>query len=864
MRRIPLPPAWLLLVALAAAIPAARWLKRAAEEPATRLPRPIEYLEQIRQHKLGDEEIRADYRAWRKRHKQGREAWIESMHRAAPGVDWRASDARLRAARGAERLAARRDLAAAGLAGGALAEAFRESRELAGEWVEKGSDNQAGRLHLADVDPVDGRIWAVSSGGNVWSADSAGVGWQSHNDWLRFNDAQYIGRFDTPSGRRVAVLTSWPVACWTSDDEGFSWNAASGLESIAGWGWTLRGARRAGPDGELWLLGVEWDYDAWHSVTSLYRSDDLGSGFSLVQQFDGGGESADLWADREDPEAVYLTVGGQLSRLEPDGSLSPLGDSSAGLDLGQVSGVLLQGAVDGSGTTLYALHSVSGESRVTRSLDGGQSFSLRGAAPTGPFMRNSFCASQADPQRLFVGGVNVHRSLDGGQSWTTVSEWWEYYDQPETRLHADIPGIQAFPGGPSGEVVLVCTDGGVYRSDDGLASVRNLGLQGLRVGQYYTTYTNRQDPGVVYAGSQDQGFQRATQDPGGVIPFEQTISGDYGHIVSGDGGQSLWTVYPGFAMHYPNAPNSTQAFFWDFVGSNWFWMPPLLADPVNPAVCWAGGGGSAGGARLWRLTASGGSISASQQGQEFGDGGDAKISALGASPLRTNLRYVLTSDGRFFRTANGGFSWQQAEFEAPGAHYFYGACVLASPADTNRVYVAGSGYSDPAVWVSEDAGLSFVPLDAGLPGTLVFELAATPDDSLLFAATEIGAFAWSRATGQWTDLGGLDGPDQTWWSVDWVPALRAARFGTYGRGIWDFRLASGPGAVADLAVEVVGGDARLSWSAAPFAGGYRVERCADGLFREGVEILGSTAETAWTDAGALDRDRHFYRVIALD
>jgi hypothetical protein len=39
---------------------------------------------------------------------------------------------------------------------------------------------------------------------------------------------------------------------------------------------------------------------------------------------------------------------------------------------------------------------------------------------------------------------------------------------------------------------------------------------------------------------------------------------------------------------------------------------------------------------------------------------------------------------------------------------------------------------------------------------------------------------------EWTDLAGISAPDQTYWSVEYIPELNTARFGTYGRGIWDF------------------------------------------------------------------------------
>ena len=40
--------------------------------------------------------------------------------------------------------------------------------------------------------------------------------------------------------------------------------------------------------------------------------------------------------------------------------------------------------------------------------------------------------------------------------------------------------------------------------------------------------------------------------------------------------------------------------------------------------------------------------------------------------------------------------------------------------------------------------------------------------------------------GTWQDLAGISAPDQTYWSVEYIPELNTARFGTYGRGIWDF------------------------------------------------------------------------------
>ena len=79
-------------------------------------------------------------------------------------------------------------------------------------------------------------------------------------------------------------------------------------------------------------------------------------------------------------------------------------------------------------------------------------------------------------------------------------------------------------------------------------------------------------------------------------------------------------------------------------------------------------------------------------------------------------------------------------------------------------------------------------MNQGLPNTLVFELSGTLDDSIIFAATEIGPYGYLANQEEWFLLSGLSAPDQTYWSVDFVPEINTARFGTYGRGIWDFVL----------------------------------------------------------------------------
>ena len=55
---------------------------------------------------------------------------------------------------------------------------------------------------------------------------------------------------------------------------------------------------------------------------------------------------------------------------------------------------------------------------------------------------------------------------------------------------------------------------------------------------------------------------------------------------------------------------------------------------------------------------------------------------------------------------------------------------------------------------------------------------------MLFRSADPRQGASHRPRGQ------LGAPEQEYWDVDFVDAQNTARFSTYGRGIWDFVLAS--------------------------------------------------------------------------
>ena len=328
--------------------------------------------------------------------------------------------------------------------------------------------------------------------------------------------------------------------------------------------------------------------------------------------------------------------------------------------------------------------------------------------------------------------ITFYKSQNSGDSWSIVNNWWEYYGNESFMLHADIPEVRFFLDNDFNEVALISTDGGIYISYDEIETVENLSMEGLGVSQYYSTYTKRTDPFHVYAGSQDQGFQRSLYPADGVLNFEQSISGDYGHLVSTDGGETIWCNYPGFTMFYANPETDGGGSSLSFPSSGQLWLPPLMIDPYDNKTVYIGGGGIQSQNHMVKVHYGLNGMEAEDMEYTF----ESKISAMAFSPINNNYWYVSTENGDFFYSDNSGHSFTStSSFTGPESHYFYGSSILPSPVDSQRIYIAGSGYSNPGVYLSVDGGQTFSPFDNNLPNTLIYDLACLPDESMIFAAS---------------------------------------------------------------------------------------------------------------------------------
>lgn len=716
----------------------------------------------------------------KKEFKKQRKHWIENMHRTAPGVDWRVMDRKTRYEKNITKLSKRNAMfAKKQLHRQGTVEQFANGM-LGGSWIEKGSSNLSGRMHTTEVDFENNLIYAGSAGGNVWVTDLEGKSWHSINDYLQLDDINMVRRIPHNDGFRLIVVSMDRVAY--TDNDGLTWNYGSGYG-----GYIIQGVMANDAQNSVFLLTDEWSNEDSRNVTNIYISNNLGKSFSKAGTFyDSGAYYYHIWTSRYENTKVFVLKKDELYTLSNKSSLEFVSKVNVNFPTQFIENVSITGSKDAS--YIYITYFVQGKSMIYRSADSGKTWSKQGTLEDGIFTKRSFCCSLENPDLVYLGGIDAHRSTTGGTEWDAINSWGQYYGDPETKLHADIPEIIPFINNEGKEVLYFSTDGGLYVSKDDGQTVKNISLDGLRISQYYSTYSYRKDDtDFIYAGSQDQGFQRSTWETGGLVEFEQLITGDYGQLVSGDGGVSLWGNYPGFVFYCPDITRSNDSYWWDFAGFyNHLWMPPMCQHPTDPRKVYVGAGTSTSGSHLWCLTFFNNSFYVEEGDYNFSN---AQITAIGYAPRDINYLYVLTEGGKFYTSSDNGKSWTRtSSFTGPEGHYFYGASIVGSPTVKGRVYIAGSGYSNPSVYVSDDYGETFRPMSEGLPSTLVFDIDINPEGDLLFAATEVGPYAYLDSLDKWVDIAGIYAPDQTYWTVEYIPHLKTARFGTYGRGIWDFNV----------------------------------------------------------------------------
>jgi photosystem II stability/assembly factor-like uncharacterized protein len=660
----------------------------------------------------------------------------------------------------------------------------------------------SGRIAALAVDRA-GHVYAGAAGGGLWRMDA--TSWTPLTDslpWLEVasvaidpsNDAViYVG-----TGHADATPGYYGAGLYKSTDAGATWTYVVGpfldpsnVTSAAGLaaGQNADGARilslTVSPtDPSVVLAGVEWG-TALFDNSGVYRSNDGGFNWTLVLHGNNGFKVA----------------------------FNPADGSTAYADLGS--------SITTAASGLY------------RSRDGGVTWSLlAGGLPTSNLAHGGFAIAPSDPRTLYVGFgdnaalghlIGLYKSTDAGDTWTRLDSAPDYCapgcDQPNNVIavhpsnrdvvifggtespvkrtldggtsFADINGsgidalhvdVNAIAFSPDGGTLYVGNDGGLaVGSGSTSASVAwSFPQENLAVAQFYPGFdVDRTNANHAFAGTQDNGYQVFTGD---LVWRSLSGWGDAGSILyepSTDtpfiGG---WTWYPcPSSVCYTIASTSSGI----PATEPMLQLPPIAADPTNPAVQYTGG------QHIYQTTdaqASWAAISPMllSSPEEF--------STIAVAAHDPNVVCAGTTMGHVWCTSNAlsgaAATWSRRDTGLPARYvtklsiYRFKEYVIAA---SFAGFTTGSD-TVGHVFLSADTGTTWSDISGNLPNTQVSEvLIDDPDISQLYAATDQGLFRTLDGGITWARVSmGL--PRAIVTGLVMQRATRTLYASTFGRSIW--------------------------------------------------------------------------------
>lgn len=704
--------------------------------------------------------------------------WLESIHKTEPSVDWRKINKQN------FKIIAKQRENQQQKSIEQFANGFLE-----GEWFERGSSNQAGNLMNIDFEKNSELIYGLSANGSLWRSNLNGTSWQILNNDLVF-DTDIIKVIELSAGQR-RIFVSEGKQIKYSDDEGISWQNVTGFNNSNGKAIDLIQLN------DVNKTLVYLCYDSNVPANKVMVSTDNGLTFSDVQflaSTSSNGHKASMTTFNNGTKAYILDANNGVYVYE-NGAITQI---SVGSGFGASTYFKLEAVATSTDTVFYALRD---KSELYKSIDNGMTFNLVSNLPTNSW-NVGIEVAEDDPNAVYLGEVELYRSIDGGLTYTHNS-WGAYYSDVPNEVHADIMRLKSFVKNNGTEFCLICNHGGISVSYDHLQTTQNIGLNGLNIGQFYDVITNPVDGNRVYGGTQDQGLQYSnTAQNSGVLPLEQAISGDYGHMQVSNNGQVLWAQYPGAYFYIFSGLLTTPAYATthnvdgnDMPAYDWI-VPTASAPNVTDNFIYVAGGDVNGGngshlIKLSYVDFGGVNIYANQFPFDFKAESGDEISAINASKVDADRLYVGTENGRFYYSNDNGTTWNaSAFFNGPGVLYLYGASIISANQTSDLVFFGGSGYSNSPCFMSTDGGQNFTSISNGLPSTVIHDMAMSPDDEFVFAATDAGPYVYYIAQDEWFYIGGLTAPVSPYYSVDYVNDFDIVRFGTHGRGIWDLNMTS--------------------------------------------------------------------------
>ena len=695
-----------------------------------------------------------------------------------------------------------------------MAQFQRDGDIFTGDWTVQGPGNIGGRINTVAIHPSDPQTIYVGFGqGGVWKTTDLGQNWISI-----FDDQTFLAIGDIvidPNNPEIVYvgtgdpnISGYPAigdGLYKSEDGGQTWTHLGLTET------RIISKIIVDPSNTQTLyvstMGLPFEPGP---DRGLYKSTDGGQNWAQVLFVSEEAGVIDMLIDPEQPSTlyaagwdrirnnffsnvagpgarIYKTMDGGDTWTELANGLPQDDQGRIGLTMsGQNTDVLFAEYV-GTNSQLY---------RIFKSVDAGATWDTiptnedtgLSASALGGFgwYFGKIRVNPNNDDDIFLLGVDLWRTLDGGENWFVASPpWWTY------EVHADKHDLLFAPEGGVYDYLLA-TDGGLYAN---VGTDNFLDIEDIPANDFYRVAYNPHQPDQYYGGMQDNGSS------GGNL----TTINDWPRIFGGDGFQMAFhpelpdvffvetqngnirvTADNGNSFDSANGATSNDS------RKNWD-MPYMISahDPNNlytgtfrafkgtldlngqPSVDWE-------------------AISEDITKGVLTSPRYHTISTLHESPLVPGLLYYGASDGNLTRTEDDGENWEVISTDLPDR---YVTDVKASPNLEDNVYVSHSGYKyndfTPHIHRSKDRGQTWESIAGDLPNLAINDVYVLPEhaDSILFVATDGGVYGTIDAGLSWERMG-TSLPFVPVYDLEVNPDENTLIAGTFARSIMTYPLDS--------------------------------------------------------------------------
>ncbi len=636
-----------------------------------------------------------------------------------------------------------------------------------------------GRLNCIAFHPDNPDIiWVGSPSGGLWKTGNGGTSWSNLTDHLpnlgvtsilihpQNPNIMYIATGDGDGG------DTFSIGVLKSLDGGISWNT-TGLSQEVSQRFRI---------GKMLMYPSQPDTILVAASTGLYKTTDGGA--TWIQK--ESGYFRDIEVNETSPQTWYAAAHGTGVFASTDG-----GENWSRLTIGLPTpdGSFTRIAIalsESAPAVMYALYVNTnyGFYGFYRSSNGGASWTLKANSPNllgwDVYGQDPEAGGQgsydltlgvdpANPDLIYLGGVNFWKSHDGGSTWQIRGHWAGEAGVPY--VHAD---HHAFAFHPTDNTTIFSgNDGGLFKintTDTGWTDLSS----GLAIHQIYRIGQSEQDADKVVLGTQDNGSDL----------YE---AGRWYSILGGDGMECAIdptnnsilyaSVYDGNFFR-----SDSNGRGWTFISQPFTdtgdWITPFLLDPQNPSTLYVAT------SIIFKSTDRGNSWNAIS-----GSLTDEPMTSMAISPTNSNYIYA-ANETRMFRTVNGGSNWT----ELTGGNLPQNITRIAvHPQVPSMVWITVGGYeAGQKIFRSIDSGTTWQNMSGLLPNIPANCLVFDPQSSSLFVGTDLGVFYSPSADGNWFALdNGL--PNVIITDLEVHGKAKKIRAATYGRGLWETSL---PGVIA--------------------------------------------------------------------